>query len=179
MPKLSFFEYIFIPVYFLLVCVFLAFAFQITNGQWTLSCWTQWQKYIYKEDKMVFIINKYYLVYKFGGKRFPQPGQKEQHMRNDFYLTGLWTCLWHVFLIVNWWRRGPPTVDRTIPRQVGLGCMRKLWEQERGNRRQSSLPPQSVPQSLPPGLCVGLLPWLPEIMDWTPWAEWILPPIKM
>lgn len=175
MPKLSFFEYIFIPVYFLLVCVFLAFAFQITNGQWTLSCWTQWQKYIYKEDKMVFIINKYYLVYKFGGKRFPQPGQKEQHMRNYFYLTGLWTCLWHVFLIVNWWRRGPPTVDRTIPRQVGLGCMRKLWEQERGNR----LPPQSVPQSLPPGLCVGLLPWLPEIMDWTPWAEWILPPIKM
>lgn len=59
------------------------------------------KKYIFKENKMVFIISKYYSVYKFDGKRFPQPGQREPQMRNYLDLTGLWTYLWHIFLTVN------------------------------------------------------------------------------
>lgn len=57
------------------------------------SDWTQSQKYIFKENKRVFIINKYYSVYKFDGECFPQPGQREPQMRNDLHLIGLWTCL--------------------------------------------------------------------------------------
>lgn len=56
------------------------------------SDWTQSQKYIFKENKRVFIINKYYSVYKFDGECFFQPGPREPQMRNHLHLTGLWTC---------------------------------------------------------------------------------------
>lgn len=45
---------------------------------------------------------------------------------NYLHENSLWASLWGIFLTCNWYKRAWPTVGNTIPRQVGLGCMRKV-----------------------------------------------------
>lgn len=52
-------------------------------------------------------------------------GRGEPQLRNYLHQIGLWGIFKK---IVNWWI-ALPTVGSTLPRQVGLGCMRKLAEQ--------------------------------------------------
>lgn len=59
-----------------------------------------------------------------------------------------------IFLITNWWGTTQLTLSDIIPEQVDLGCIGKIAKQARNKIFSGSLP-----QSLPPGSCLGFLQW--------------------
>ena len=62
-------------------------------------------------------------------------------LRNCLYSIGLCARLRSIFLIANWCRLDQCSVGSSIPRQMGLGCARKMDEQGRG---RESLPLSST-----------------------------------
>lgn len=59
-----------------------------------------------------------------------------------------WEMLWDIFLIAVWHRRAQLTVGSAIPKQVGLGYIRKLGRHEPGRKPVTVI---SVLHLLPPG----------------------------
>lgn len=72
---------------------------------------------------------------------------------SSFKLTCGYVC-GDIFLITNWWGTTQLTLNEIIPEQVDLGCIEKMVKQAR-----NSIFSGSLPQSLPPGSCLGLLQW--------------------
>lgn len=92
--------------------------------------------------------------------------KREAQLRSRLSQINMWTCLWGVFFIANWCRRVQPTAGGAIPRQVGLGCIKKGAEQARGSRPARVSPPWLLRQSLPAGSSFELLPLLPSMMNY-------------
>lgn len=73
--------------------------------------------------------------------------KKEPQLRNSLYYTDLWANLWYVFMI-DWYRRGEPTLEVFTPAQVVLEDMRKLAE-HKPKAGSTLLVPISVPAWAP------------------------------
>lgn len=50
----------------------------------------------------------------------------QSQLRDSLDSTGLWTPLWGIFLIANWYRKVHPIVGGSIPRQWILNCTKKV-----------------------------------------------------
>lgn len=68
---------------------------------------------------------------------------------------GSYVCLWGIVVPIDWHGMAEPTVAGLIPRQVPLGCMRKLVKCE----------PVSAPSRSTPPWFLLFFPWL-EIHGW-------------
>lgn len=53
------------------------------------------------------------------------PEKRTAQLRNCLHQHGLWASLEGIFLIANWCRRALPATDCAIPRQPGLGPLKK------------------------------------------------------
>lgn len=53
--------------------------------------------------------------------------RRESRLRGCLGQTGLWACLWEVFLILSWWRDAQFTVSRTVPWEGGPQLYTKPW----------------------------------------------------
>lgn len=64
-----------------------------------------------------------------------------------------------LFLIANWHERAESTLGDVTLRQVDLGYIRKVDEYDPRRKEGSSILAWFLPQFLPSGFCLEVLPW--------------------
>lgn len=52
--------------------------------------------------------------------------RRDPQLKNYLEETGLWTCLWEIVSIANWYWRAQPTMGSTVPRQVVFHYIRNI-----------------------------------------------------
>ena len=67
-------------------------------------------------------------------------GNREPQLRNGLHQTGLWVCLWGIFLINNWCGRAQSTLEVVMTGQMVLSSIKKQTEKTTRSKRVSTGP---------------------------------------